>query len=72
MLLAYQMRMESLVNTFHYGLSNLKTIDNDGNGDYLVLVDKSKAPATVYSFNYHCKTADGGHTGTDISSLQNQ
>lgn len=43
------------------------TIDNDGNGDYLVLVDKSKAPATVYSFNYHCKTANGGHTGTDIT-----
>lgn len=43
------------------------TTDNDGNGDYLVLIDKSKAPAAVYSFNYHCKTANGGHTGTDIT-----
>ena len=50
----------------------LGTTENDGNGDYLVMVDKSKAPAAVYSFNYHCKTADGGHAGTDISSLQNQ
>ena len=48
------------------------TTDNDGNGDYLVMVNKSKAAKAYYSFNYHCMTASGGHTGTDISAVQNQ
>ena len=48
------------------------TTVNDGNGDYLVMVNKSQASRASYSFDYHCMTASGGHTGTDISAVQNQ
>ena len=48
------------------------TTVNDGNGDYLVMVNKSQPSRASYSFDYHCMTASGGHTGTDISAVQNQ
>ena len=48
------------------------TTVNDGNGDYLVMVNKSQPSRASYSFDYHCMTASGGHTGTDISAEQNQ
>ena len=48
------------------------TTVNDGNGDYLVMVNKSQAAKAVYSFDFHCKTASDDHTGTDISNVQNQ
>ena len=43
-----------------------------GNGAYTVIIDKSKAGAEAYSFQYHCETSSGAHTGTGITSIQNQ
>jgi len=39
---------------------------------YYVLVSKTAAGAENYFFDYHCLTANGDHTGTDIYPFQNQ
>ncbi|MFH0342026.1 MAG: hypothetical protein ACHBNF_07810 [Chromatiales bacterium] len=46
--------------------------NNSGNGAYNVLVDKSATGANNYTLDYHCQTAAGGHTGTSITTNQNQ
>lgn len=43
-----------------------------GAGAYQLTVVKSRASPANYSFVFHCETASGEHTGTDISVLQNQ
>ena len=43
-----------------------------GNGVYYVTIDKTKAGAELYSFDYHCMTSSGVHTGTSIYTLQSQ
>jgi hypothetical protein len=48
---------------------------NGGAGAYLVLVDKSAAGAETYTLEYHCFTGangTGAHTGTALTTLQNQ
>ncbi|MER0217000.1 MAG: hypothetical protein DU481_12615 [Nitrosomonas sp.] len=37
-----------------------------GNGVYLLLVNKTSAGARSFLVSYHCVTASGAHTGTDI------
>ncbi len=39
---------------------------------YDVFVSKTAAGAENYFFDYHCLTANGAHTGTDIYPFQNQ
>lgn len=46
--------------------------NNSGNGAYNVLVNKSASGTNSYTLEYHCQTEAGGHTGTDITTLQNQ
>lgn len=43
-----------------------------GSGTYFVIVDKSGAGKVNYTFEYHCQTSTGVHTGTDIAMVQNQ
>jgi len=43
-----------------------------GNGVYLILVNKTGAGARSFGVDYHCKTANGTHTGTDIKVNQFQ
>ncbi len=43
-----------------------------GDGDYNVTVSKTAAGAETYTFQFHCVTSGGDHTGTDIAVLQNQ
>jgi hypothetical protein len=43
-----------------------------GDGQYLVLVDKAGKGAVTYTIDFHCQAGDGSHTGTDITTLQNQ
>ncbi len=38
----------------------------------LVLVNKNKAGNANYAIVYHCETALGDHTGTDVTTFQNQ
>lgn len=45
---------------------------NGGGGLYNVLIDKDGAGTQSYTFQFHCITADGTHTGTNIVSVQNQ
>ena len=37
-----------------------------GNGGYLLLVNKTGVGARSFLVSYHCMTANGAHTGTDI------
>lgn len=46
--------------------------NNSGNGAYTVLVDKTASGANNYTLEFHCETASGGHTGTNITTLQSQ
>lgn len=46
--------------------------NNSGNGAYNVLVDKTTTGANSYTLEYHCETAAGSHTGTSITTNQNQ
>ena len=39
---------------------------NGGVGVYTVLLNKTAAGARNFDFEYHCMTASGDHTGTDI------
>jgi hypothetical protein len=41
-----------------------------GNGEYLMLVNKTAAGRRNFDLEWHCMTADNVHTGTDISLLQ--
>lgn len=41
-----------------------------GNGSYLLLVNKTDAGARSFVIDYHCITASGVHTGTDITVKQ--
>jgi len=43
-----------------------------GNGAYFITIDKSKAGAEIYKFNYHCETSSGFETGTELLVIQNQ
>ncbi|CAL1241355.1 hypothetical protein [Candidatus Methylocalor cossyra] len=43
-----------------------------GDTVYYITVDKTGPGIANYSFTYHCETASGGHTGTDLSTLQDQ
>lgn len=45
---------------------------NGDNGVYYVTVTKTRKGAERYTLEYHCQTATGGHTGTEITTLQNQ
>lgn len=45
---------------------------NGGNGVYYVTVTKTGKGAERYTLEYHCQTETGGHTGTDITTLQNE
>ena len=46
--------------------------NNSGTGAYNVLVDKTTIGMNSYTLEYHCETAAGGHTGTSITTNQNQ
>lgn len=46
--------------------------NNSGNGAYNVLVDKTASGTNNYTLDYHCQTATGVHTGTSITTNQNQ
>ncbi len=41
-----------------------------GNGTYLLVVNKTDVGAREFIVDYHCKTATGTHTGTDITVKQ--
>ncbi len=43
-----------------------------GDGTYYISVSKTAAGVRTFSVNYHCMTAQGTHTGTDINLLQAQ
>lgn len=43
-----------------------------GEAAYQVTVDKAGPGKAGYSFSYHCETANGEHTGTDLVTLQDQ
>ncbi|SFE54338.1 hypothetical protein [Nitrosomonas sp. Nm166] len=43
-----------------------------GNGVYLILVNKTGAGVRSFEVDYHCKAANGVHTGTDIRVNQFQ
>ncbi|MGH8498738.1 MAG: hypothetical protein ACRERV_08040 [Methylococcales bacterium] len=43
-----------------------------GNGVYQAIVHKLKHGVKFYSFEYHCKSSTGAHTGTSITQIQNQ
>ncbi|MGZ8955932.1 MAG: hypothetical protein ACXW0Q_14790 [Methylovulum sp.] len=43
-----------------------------GAGNYLVTVNKTRKGAESYSISYHCMTSSGAHTGTQLTTLQNQ
>lgn len=38
----------------------------------LILVSKNKAGNVSYTIDFHCQSANGNHTETDLSTLQNQ
>lgn len=38
----------------------------------LILVSKNKSGSVNYNLAYHCQSASGEHTETDLSTLQNQ
>lgn len=42
----------------------------DGSGPYRVMVNKTAAGARSFLLQYHCKTIDNAHTGTDIGVSQ--
>ena len=41
-----------------------------GNGVYLLVVNKTDVGPRQFIVDYHCKTATGAHTGTDINVKQ--
>lgn len=41
------------------------------NGWYYMSVNKTGAGSLVYDVTYHCQTADGSHTGTNIVMIAN-
>lgn len=43
-----------------------------GNGEYVMLVNKTAAGARTFDLEWHCVAADNAHTGTDTSVLQFQ
>ncbi|MEY4768000.1 MAG: hypothetical protein RL637_639 [Pseudomonadota bacterium] len=43
-----------------------------GDGYYYVIVNKDGAGVESYTLDFHCQSSSGEHTGTEISSLQNQ
>ncbi|MDD5579829.1 MAG: hypothetical protein PHY16_11185 [Methylobacter sp.] len=43
-----------------------------GEGDYLVLVDHTARFAETYFMSYHCQDANNQHTGTVLTTKQNQ
>ncbi len=43
-----------------------------GNGSYFMLVNHTGAGNVSYIIQYHCLTANQGHTGTGNTNLQNQ
>ncbi|CAB1275102.1 hypothetical protein [Candidatus Nitrosacidococcus tergens] len=42
------------------------------NGAYNVFVHKLKNGVKNYKLTYHCKSAEGGHTGTALQTIQDQ
>ncbi|WP_297324893.1 hypothetical protein [Nitrosomonas sp.] len=69
-------------NNFNHAISTTDPISGDaepspsvrvagGNGNYLLLVNKTAAGARSFTVSYHCKAADGvTHTDTDILVYQ--
>jgi len=43
-----------------------------GNGNYIVSVSKTAVGARQYNITVHCWSVNGGHTGTDVNTLQLQ
>ncbi len=43
-----------------------------GATSYYVTIDKTSSGAANYSFTYHCESRSGEHTGTSLTTLQNQ
>jgi len=41
-----------------------------GNGEYIMMVNKTAAGPRNFDIEWHCMTAGNAHTGTDISVLQ--
>lgn len=44
----------------------------EGNGSYFISVNKTKVGVRNFVINYHCMTASGDHTGTDVGVYQLQ
>lgn len=44
---------------------------NNGNGYYYLSVNKTLPGVQTYHITYHCQ-GSGGHTGTEITAIQNQ
>ena len=57
---------ESVVDTF-----SSRPVDVNSNG-LVVLINKNKPGKANYAIQYHCETAAGEHTDTEITQLQNQ
>ena len=50
-----------------------RLVSNQGGaGAYYVVVNKAKRGLAAYTLQFHCVTGSGAHTGTEISSVQNQ
>jgi hypothetical protein len=45
---------------------------SQGDGDYIVTVDKSAAGPASYLISYHCQSISGDHTETNILPRQDQ
>lgn len=45
---------------------------NGGDGDYYVLVDKTKKGSKGYELEFHCVTSSGIHSGTSVETPQDQ
>ncbi len=43
-----------------------------GNGNYILSVSKTAVGARQYNITVHCWSVNGGHTGTDVNTLQLQ
>ncbi len=43
-----------------------------GNGEYIMMVNKTSAGARNFDLEWHCYTATNAHTGTDVTVQQFQ
>jgi hypothetical protein len=46
--------------------------NNGGPGEYIMMVNKTKTGTVAYGVEYHCFTKADVHTGTEITTLQDQ